>query len=472
MDPLRMSASAMARSIRAGELRSVEAVEAHIAALERITSLGAVVARRYELAREEARAADAKHESVGAFHGVPITVKEAFAVTGMPHTSGLLARRGITAARDATAVARLRAAGAIVIALTNISELCMWLESDNRVYGRTNNPYDLTRIAGGSSGGEGAVVGAGASPVGLGADIGGSIRMPAFFCGVFGHKATGGLVPGTGHYPGPQNAARRYMTTGPIARFAEDLYPFLSVIAGADGEDEECRGVALRSPDSVRISELRIIDVPDNGITPVSAELREAQQRAARHLSSVAAEVRSVAIPRLRESLAMWSAMLAAATDTSFAELLGQGQAISVVRELVKLPFGRSPHTLPAIMLAAAEGIPLYRGRRGARWCDLAMVLRDEIEMLLGSDGVMLFPSYASVAPRHGAPVRWPFRWVYTGIMNVLELPATQVPLGLSREGLPLGVQVVGARGHDHLTIAVACELERAFGGWVPPAIP
>jgi len=243
------------------------------------------------------------------------------------------------------------------------------------------------------------------------------------------------------------------------------------VIAGPDGEDHECRAMPLGSPDSVRIGELRIIDVPDNGITPVSAELREAQQRAARHLSSVAAEVRSIAIPRLRESLAIWSAMLAAATDTGFAELLGQGHAISVPRELFKLPFGRSPHTLPALMLAAVEGIPLYRGRRGARWCELGAALRDEIETLLGADGVMLFPSYASVAPRHGVPVRWPFRWVYTGIMNVLELPATQVPLGLSREGLPLGVQVVGARGQDHLTIAVACELERAFGGWVPPPL-
>src|SRR5262249_8717417 len=152
-------------------------------------------------------------------------------------TGGLYARRGKPATRDATAVKRLRAAGAIPLGVTNVSELCMWMESANTVYGRTSNPYDLARTPGGRSGGEGAIVGAGASPVGLGSDVGGSIRMPAFFCGVFGHKPTGGLIPNTGQFPIAENDALRYLTTGPLCRRAEDLWPIVRTLAGPDGED-------------------------------------------------------------------------------------------------------------------------------------------------------------------------------------------------------------------------------------------
>jgi fatty acid amide hydrolase 2 len=267
----------------------------------------------------------------------------------------------------------------------------------------------------------------------------------------------------------PDNEARRYMTTGPIARRAEDLFPFLQTVAGPDGEDGGCIAMPLGDPKSVRIADLRVLDVPDNGITPVSADLRDAQRRAAEHLSACGAEVRRVEVPALRRSLEIWSAMMAAASETSFATMLGEGSPIGVLRELARLAAGRSDHTLPALMLALAEGVPLYRGRRGAKIVELGGRLQRELDTLLGPHGVMLYPPYASVAPRHGEPLRWPFRWAYTAILNVLEMPATQVPLGLDMQGLPLGVQVAARRGADHLTLAVACELERAFGGWVPP---
>jgi len=160
-----------------------------------------------------------------------------------PHEAGSSPDRAL-ALEDATAVARLRAAGFIVIATTNLSEVCLWYESDNPVYGRTGNPYDIHRTCGGSSGGEGAVVGAGVTPVGLGSDIGGSIRMPAHFCGVFGHKPTGGLVPNTGQIPyGPT----RLCTTGPIAAHAEDLWPLLHALSGSDGLDASCRSLQVLS---------------------------------------------------------------------------------------------------------------------------------------------------------------------------------------------------------------------------------
>lgn len=477
MDPLLLlSASEMAARIRDKSLSSGEAVEVHIAAIQRANPrLNAIVATRFEQARAEAAAADkhlAEHgcDGVGPFFGVPCTVKESFAVEGMPHTAGLKARAGRLAGEDAVTVARLRQAGAIPLGVSNTSELCMWMESYNKVYGRTNNPYQHGHICGGSSGGEGAIVGAGASPVGLGADIGGSIRMPAFFCGVFGHKPSGALVPSSGQFPQPHNDALRYDTTGPIARRAEDLMPFLRVVAGPDSGDAECRPFTLGDPASVSLSGLSVLNVADNGVTPVADDLRAAQQRVAAYLASRGAKVRTAQLTGLRHSLEIWSAMMAEAAEESFAELLGEGQEIVVAGELLRWALGRSPFTFPALALAILEKMPLAKGPHADKMAALGRRLKGEVEALIGPAGIMLYPSYASVAPRHGRPLLKPFHWVYTAIINVLELPSTQVPLGLNAAGLPLGVQLVACQGQDHITIAVAQELERAFGGWVPPA--
>ena len=180
---LSASATELAAMVRDGKVSSRELVDAHIMQIERVNpTLNAVVAKRYEQARAEADQADAMRGKIAKselppFHGVPCTIKECFALEGMPNASGLVRRRGVIAYDDATTVARLRRAGAIPLGVTNTSELCLWMESNNYVYGRTNNPYDPTRTVGGSSGGEGAIVAAGASPFGLGSDIGGSIRM-------------------------------------------------------------------------------------------------------------------------------------------------------------------------------------------------------------------------------------------------------------------------------------------------------
>jgi fatty acid amide hydrolase 2 len=249
------SALELAASIRAGELSSREVVDAHIARTERHNDrVNAVVATRFEQARAEADAADARIAAAddGAelppLLGVPCTIKESFALQGMPNSSGLRARREVIASRSATAVARLVDAGAIPLGVTNLSELTLWVESTNTVYGRTNNAYDPARMAGGSSGGEGASVGSGFAPIGLGTDFGGSIRQPAFFNGVFGHKPTSCLVPHTGHYPAPNERGSRMLGIGPLARRAEDLMPFLRAVAGPDGEDTTVRGVELGDP--------------------------------------------------------------------------------------------------------------------------------------------------------------------------------------------------------------------------------
>jgi fatty acid amide hydrolase 2 len=384
----------------------------------------------------------------------------------MPNSSGLWSRRDVVSTRDAPAVARLRAAGAIPLGVTNVPELCMWLETDNRVYGRTKNPYDRRRIAGGSSGGEGAIVAAGGSPFGLGSDIGGSIRMPAFFNGVFGHKPTGGLIPNSGQFPIAEGDALRYLTTGPLARRAEDLWPLVKILAGPDGIDTRCHG-ELRGQLS-DLTNLLVVDVEDNGRLRVSPPLREAQAKAARALHRKGAQLVETRPARFKRSIEIWSAMLGSVEQTSFYQSMCDGQpAFSRGLELLKWSVGRSDHTLPAIVLAIVEGVTKLSPDKTRAFCQTGLELKKEIAEMLGDHGVMLFPSYPETAPRHHAPLLMPFKWMYTAIFNVLELPVTQVPLGLDARGLPLGIQVVGPPGGDHLTIAVALELERTFGGWV-----
>jgi fatty acid amide hydrolase 2 len=451
--------------IQIGEASSEAIVTVHLEHLRKVNPvLNAVVRVREREAREEARAAD-RSVPLGPLHGVPCTIKESFALTGMPQTAGLVARRHVRAQSDATAVRRLREAGAIAIGVTNVSELLMWMESNNRVYGRSNNPYDPSRIVGGSSGGEGASVGAGIAPFGLGADIGGSIRLPAFFNGVFGHKPSAGLVPNTGQWPMSENEALSFLCTGPIARRAADLWTLLTILAGPDGECAACRRVALGDP-SIDVASLRVLDVPDNGITPVSGDLREAQSAAARSLRGAGAHVERARFARLRRSLVYWSAMMSVAAQTSFRALMGKER---IVPELARWLIGRSDHTLPALMLALLEGAPASMPDRTRAMVHEAHALRHELEDALGDHGVMLYPSYSRPAPRHFMPLLRPLDFAYTAIINVMGFPSTQVPLGLNSRGLPLGIQVIAAHGRDHLTIAVARHLERAFGGWVPP---
>lgn len=479
--PLSMSALELAAAIRRRALSSREIVEAHVARARAINpALNAIVVERYEAALREAEAADARiaaaasDEVLPPLLGVPCTIKESFAVAGMPHTAGLVGRRDVEAQEHATAVARLEQAGAICLGLTNISELCLWMESNNRVYGRSNNPYDLRCTVGGSSGGEGAIVGAGASPFGLAADIGGSIRMPAFFCGVFGHKPTSGLVPNTGMHPISENAALRYLTTGPIARRAGDLMPLLRILAGPDGRDAGARALELGDPGAVDLSALEIVVVEDVGRF-VDGELIDAIDRAAATLSRAGARVRREPIPELRRGLIWWSTAMGEAADTPFRELLAEGRgaddALSLSAELLRWLVGRSRHTLPALALAAIEDNPLLvaSGARQRRIMAEIAELRARLSARLGTRAVLLFPPHTRPAPRHHSPLLRPLDFAYTAVFNVLELPVSAVPMGLSRAGLPLGVQVVGGEGSDHVTIAVAEALERALGGWVPP---
>lgn len=464
------SASGMelARQIRSGERSSRDIVEQHIARILAVNpSINAVVVDRFEAARAEADRADqavAEGIELPPLHGVPCTIKESFAVQGMPWTGGLLARRGTRAPRDATTVARLRAAGAIVLGLTNLSELCMWFESDNPVYGRTGNPYDPQRICGGSSGGEGAIVGAGGSPFGLGADVGGSIRMPAFFCGVFGHKGGSGVVPNTGQFPIASQAASGFLSSGPIARRAEDLMPLMRILAGPDGHDAASEVPPPGDATSVSFVGRPVVRVARGYPMRVEACLQACVDEAAAHLESLGGQGRTIDAPLFRRSFEMWSAGLTAAEGHGrFLRLMQRRRRRDVIPSFLR----RGEHTLPAAMLAVLEDVGAAGQGRVQRNLDRIDSLRAQLLDAMG-DGVLLFPSHPRRAPAHRATWLRPLDFVFTGVFNVLGLPVTQVPMGLV-DGLPVGVQVVGAPGADHVTIAAALALEARFGGWSPP---
>jgi len=477
IDLLQASATQLAAAIRTGEVSSREVVDFHIDRAQAFNPhMNAIVHELYDEARALARQADAKvAESDPAdlppFHGVPCTIKECFAFEGMEQTSGLVERKGMRAAADATAVARLKAAGAIPLGTTNVSELCMWMESNNKVYGRTSNPYDPSRIVGGSSGGEGAIVGSGASPFGLGSDIGGSIRMPAFFCGVFGHKGSPGLIPNTGQHPLAEGDARRFLSTGPLCRRAEDLMPLVRAMAGPDGLDGVAEDFQLGDPSTVDFSRLRVIDIPNNGalLHGISNEMDRARSRVVEHLVSLGAQVERPNFKQLKNSFEIWGSMMHEAAETPFSVHMGDGTAVSPVAETLKLLVGKSDHTFPAVLLGLLEGVTDFPPGRAAKWRKVGLELRTQVHDLLRDDGILVYPSYPVTAPKHNQPLRRPSRFVYTGILNVLHLAATQVPLGLDSGGLPLGTQVAATPGLDHLTIGVAMELERAFGGWTAP---
>lgn len=516
-DALRVSATELARRIAGGDTTAEAALRLMADAAARANErTNAVVAERAAAALREAREWDERIASgavdVPPFAGVPISIKECFAVAGMPHTSGLAARAApfARAEADSTAVARLRAAGFVVLCTTNISELCMWYESANPLYGRTGNPYDPQRIVGGSSGGEAALIGAGASICGLGSDVGGSIRMPAFFCGVFGHKPTGGRVPCTGQYPNARGAALHYLATGPICRYADDLWPMMEVLQGPDGVDtgaDEAWEVAKLFENKPRSrasagnatgpprpsvpaevvaagwQHVRVltIDAVRYATPPLTSQPSTAMSRAL--VSALDALVGpdgagatggTLALPEFRDGLDMWASKLALAEQVPFAESLAEGRSssgLALAWELCKSMLGLPGHSIPALGLALMEGIPMALNPKAVkRSAAAADALKERLIAELGDWGVLLFPSHPRVAPRHGVPLLYTTDWVYTALWNALSFPVTQVPLGLDSNGLPVGLQVVGAPGSDALCIAVAMELERACGGWREPS--
>lgn len=477
----RRPAVELADAIRRREVTATQVVDAHIEILERTgPRIGAIAAERFDQARAQARTLDqriagaalrgAAVEDLAPLAGVPFTVMESIALEGMPHSAGLLARRDRRASQSASAVKRLLEAGAIPLGVTNTSELTLSAESENPVYGRTSNPRDETRTAGGSAGGQAAAVAVGGSAFGIGSDVGGSIRLSALFCGVFGHKPSAGLVPTTGTWPTPRGDGAGLISVGPIAHHAADLLPLLALMAGPDGRDGHASPMSLGDIESVSLDGLLVTLVEDASPWPISTEMRDARSQAAGALASAGARVRSASLRSWRGALLPY---LAALDDGD----AGQRRVRSLLREsgepetgLLRLLLGGGEHTLPTRLALLAEVVPVSASTR-KKLQDRARALADELRETIGG-GVLLHAAYPSPAPRHRRTYGRPWLMAPTAVFNLAGVPVTEVPMGLSAAGLPLGVQVAAPHGADHLSIAVALELEAVFGGWAPPEQP
>ena len=461
-DIIYASAKAMAQAIRDGKASAAEVVEAHLARIEAVNpALNAVVQLSAERARAEAADADAalaRGESKGALHGVPFTLKDSIDTEGVITTGGTLGRAEFVPDTDATVAARLRAAGGILLGKTNTPELTYAGETDNLVYGRTNNPFDVSRAPGGSSGGAGAIVCCGGAAFDIGSDTGGSVRGPAHYCGIAGLKPNSGRVPRTGHIvPHGLGALDSLTQNGPMARYVEDLALILPIIAGPDWSDPFIVPAPLGDPATVDISGLRVCFYTDNGLRTPTVEIVAAVRAAADALADAGAAVEEdlpSAIP----------------ANPDIAEMLRQGDGQAGARRLLDKYGTTETHEWMTRQLEKASERVVSVGEYTA----VLEQVDDYRSAMLGfmeNYDVIICPVSAFAALPHGETMTDDNRRGigYTATYNITGWPSTVVRGGTSPDGLPIGVQVVARPWREDVSLAVAQYLEGALGGWQKP---
>lgn len=482
---LTLSAHQIAERVAKKEVSPMEVLEAHISRIEEVNPvLNAMVeddfVRARMLAKEQTDQLSKNSSDLPPLFGVPCTVKEMFAWNGMKRTGGSVHHKNDVMDWDSTLVERLKKAGAIPMGTTNVPELGFWFETYNKVYGLTRNPYDSDRTPGGSSGGEGALIGAGASPMGIGSDIGGSIRMPATFCGIFGHKPSLHLLPFTGHFPYSREEIKDvfvgekhpYTTLGPMTRRARDLYTMMDIMMGPDGWDQTAlSGFKLKERPN-DWSKMKVVICSDpvfHGARQADFELVQMVKNCGKLFEEIGADVIELDPRFFVRSAELWFAALNDTKSKNFADALkGPDAKISWGKEFLGLLIGKGNYIFPNLVVAFAES--LQRTPKDIAEELIAMEkMKQDLMALLGNNGILILPPHSRVAPKHRQPLFSPMDFIYTGIFTTLGMPATSVPMGLNEEGIPLGVQVVANPLNDHLTLACAEFLEHTFGGWVPP---
>ena len=457
-------ATDIVQAIAAGHVAAADVVRAHLQQIDRLrSSLNAFVDLRREAALAEARAQDeaaVRGVPRGPLGGLPITVKSAIDVAGLRCETGSSSRKGIIAETDAVVVARLKAAGAIVLGTTNVAEMLMAYESDNPLHGRTANPWDLERTPGGSSGGESAAIAAGCSAGGIGSDGGGSIRVPAHFTGICGLKPTPGRIAGTGHQPACLGPFSLIGVVGPMARYISDIDALFRVVAGGDPGDPMSAPV-LASHDA---APLRIGFFEDDGRAPVTAETRTAVRAAARAAEHAGHHVEPFLPDGLDQARQLWDIFFSEAALLLLAETLqGIELGLPILKAYLKGQAPRPPLTSLGFMHSWIE-------RDEVR----AKILRQ-----METHRVLICPVASIPAFRHGER-KWQVNgervdyldaMSYTQWWNILGNPVVVVPAGRSPEGLPIGVQIVGRPFEEEVILRVAAEIERELGGYSPPPI-
>ena len=456
------SAKSMAQAVRDKEVSAVELVEAHLGRIEEVNSaLNAVVQLAAERARAEAVEADAalaRGESKGALHGVPFTLKDSIDTEGIITTGGTLGRKDFVPDADATVTARLRAAGGILLGKTNTPELTYAGETDNLVYGRTNNPFDLSRAPGGSSGGAGAIVCCGGAAFDIGSDTGGSVRGPAHYCGITGIKPNSGRVPRTGHIvPHSFGAVDSLTQNGPMARYVEDLALILSIISGPDWDDPHIVPMPLGNPADVDISGLRVAFYTDNGLRVPTDEIVAAVRSAANALEDAGCLVEED-LPR------------AIPDNPDINNQLSQGDGQAGARRLLAKYGTTETHEWMTRLLEKASENMVSVGEYTAA-LEQVDAYRSALLGFMENYDVIVCPVSAFAALPHGESMTDENRSGinYTATYNITGWPSTVVRGGTSPDGLPIGVQVVARPWREDVSLAVAQYLEGALGGWQRP---
>ncbi len=451
-----MSVKEMAAAIRRKEVSSAEVVDAFLGRIHEINpKLNAVVQLSEESARKEARKADhllSQGIGAGPLSGVPMTLKDSFDAEGVISTGGTLGRKNFKPPRDATVLSRLRKNGAILLGKTNTPEFTLLYETDNLVYGRTNNPYDLSRSSGGSSGGAAAIVASKGSPFDIGSDYGGSLRYPSHCCGITTIKPTSGRVPRTGHILSFGGMLDSFQQIGPMTRSVEDLELLLPLISGPDKIDPSIVPMPLGNPEDLSVKDLKVAFHTDNGILPASEEVAQAVRRAASLLDENDFIVEEIRPRGIEESYEIIMGLFSADGGASIRRLLEESNT--------------RKHSIPWLGL----GQPLEASALDAlimRWYRF----RSTMLSFFSEYDLLLSPVHALPAQPHGAIREDLQGFSYTMTYNLTGWPAAVIRGGTSSEGLPIGIQLIAHPWREDVSLAAAKYLENVLGKFPSPPI-
>jgi amidase len=448
------SASELVRLIRAKEISSEELTRAYLARIAKVNpKLNAVCQLDEKGALAAAREADAslrRGAELAKLHGVPITIKDSFDTKGIVSAGGTEGRRNYVPQKDATVVARLRAAGAIILGKTNTPELTLSYDTDNVVYGRTHNPYNLTFTPGGSSGGAAAILAVGGSALDIGSDTAGSIRIPAHFCGIAGLMPDIRRVSRAGTILPPKGVFGRRTHVGPMARFVEDLILTLSIIAGPDPADPDVIAGPLEDPTKVDITKLRVAYFSESGKARASAEMVLAVRSVKDTLSAAGLKCESAPFPGIEKAAQMHNALNSMDGGKYFDQLLERYGTTKL-----------HPQTLS--LLEQARGRALSEEKKSELLREWENIRESSLKFMENFD-ILICPPCSNIAP---PPQLSGFLdYSYSSFFNLLGWPAAVVRVGRTASGMPKGIQIVGRPWKEDEVLAIALFLEKKLGGW------
>jgi len=463
----RLTLAQIATEIRAGRASASEVVDAHLRQIERhnprINAFVSIFGDEARAAAKEADEARTHRQTLGSLHGVPLTIKDSFDIAGKPTFCGSKLRLAHRADRDATAVARLRAAGAILLGKTNCPEFLYNYETDNYIAGRTNNPWNLERTSGGSSGGEAAAIASFCSAGGIGSDGGGSIRAPAHFCGIAGLKPTPGRVSAAGHFPLCLHPGGLLGVGGPMARNAEDVRLLFEALAGYDDQDPFSAPVPLRKP---ALEGLRVGMMEQFHRVPVQPAIRRAVQKAARVIEDLGFVVEPFAGRGIERAPNLWWFFFGEIAAPFVQQMIAGREAemhwtgLELVNKALEAP--------PPTMEQVVENLAARDAMRGA----LLRQLRDCPILLAPACGITAFPHRTRGWETGAKSIGLFEAMMPLTFSNLLGLPALVIPFDVAEDGLPVGIQLVAGPYGEELLLELAIRMEQARGPFpAPPAV-